>query len=532
MIALLSIFFAICKVSIAGTPIGIESVQWIQSFQNTVKSSGTKPISICSTFGFETQESQNLYDTLFDSKSPTNVSKLSIENRVEDFIIIPCENPLVFADIDGSDISVGYVHFPNNSPDNSKLLAYIQSALESSLRHRHSTKFIFLVLYDNESEIQPSNDQLNQLLEEAWSLSSFGIKSNQHIQDKIQITTLPFAQSDDYEKIKEQLWEKILESTTSNPTNYKSGKIHTGLSYLKTTTIKPTTLPQTSSLKLTSLAQQHFIEAKFLELLEKNLQQFYDANYSPFSVDEVITAVKIVFDEFESRYDTPESSLKLTYQTSLSAQRILSDQLQPLYRKILATALKDAKDTYMTSLKKIPPNSKLHNNISKIGKNTKRDFSTSVASIQKAFLELLRSPWDSLESNHYLSESHTTTNFAASYGTGLESTFLNNYIREQAKERVQFLFLQGAYNPFIRTLKTPPLHLNLNYLFDPRAFSFGREYNKLYDEHTEGVAENRADPIRIPEVAKLVFHPNEHPIPREKRNIWKVLMDFYQTDED
>lgn len=94
------------------------------------------------------------------------------------------------------------------------------------------------------------------------------------------------------------------------------------------------------------------------------------------------------------------------------------------------------------------------------------------------------------------------------------------------------LFLLGAYNPFVRTYPFPPLHVNLNYLVDPRAVAFGLQYDRLYDEQVEGVVPDRADGMVLPGVAQVVFHPNRQPVSREYKPWWQTIQDFYYEEEE
>ena len=38
----------------------------------------------------------------------------------------------------------------------------------------------------------------------------------------------------------------------------------------------------------------------------------------------------------------------------------------------------------------------------------------------------------------------------------------------------RFLFLSGAYNPYVRDMPIPPTKLSFNYLLDPKGMSYGR----------------------------------------------------------
>jgi hypothetical protein len=84
--------------------------------------------------------------------------------------------------------------------------------------------------------------------------------------------------------------------------------------------------------------------------------------------------------------------------------------------------------------------------------------------------------------------------FLYSYAT----SSLRQQLEEICKEKVNFNFIAGRYNPFIRDYPFPPLRLNLNYLFDPRSILYSFAYEKLYDEHKDGLVTNRAASLYIP----------------------------------
>ena len=122
--------------------------------------------------------------------------------------------------------------------------------------------------------------------------------------------------------------------------------------------------------------------------------------------------------------------------------------------------------------------------------------------------------------------------FSGRFSFRLESISLKRQLEKACGARVDALFLMGAYNPFIRKYPFPPLHLNLNYLIDPRALLFDAQFNRRFDEHIEGPAVNRADGLVLPGVSQVVFHPNRHPRPSEETPWWKTLLDFYRGEDD
>lgn len=102
------------------------------------------------------------------------------------------------------------------------------------------------------------------------------------------------------------------------------------------------------------------------------------------------------------------------------------------------------------------------------------------------------------------------------------------------------LQLSGSVNPYLRTWPFPPLHINVNYLVDPRAYALSREFDPLYDEHKEGVfAPGRAEPIVVPGVPATPFDPNERARPVSStppvapwQKFQTAVKDLFSDDED
>lgn len=107
---------------------------------------------------------------------------------------------------------------------------------------------------------------------------------------------------------------------------------------------------------------------------------------------------------------------------------------------------------------------------------------------------------------------------------------LKDDMKEGIEERIRFLLLEGRYNPYLRRYPFPPIHLNLNYLIDPRTLLVNKEYGPLYDEHKEGITTNRADPLWLPGMSRLPFDPSEHPVPKENRRWWQILVAFFRNE--
>ena len=119
---------------------------------------------------------------------------------------------------------------------------------------------------------------------------------------------------------------------------------------------------------------------------------------------------------------------------------------------------------------------------------------------------------------------------SGAWNTGAELQVLRAYLAEACAERERQLFLQGAYNPFVRDKPIPPTRLSFHYLLDPRAVLFNRAYDPLYDGQKDGPAVSRAAPLLVPALAGMPFDPNEHAVPKDNKPWWQTLIDFYRND--
>eukprot|EP01033_Poteriospumella_lacustris_P013026 gene13026-9320_t len=117
---------------------------------------------------------------------------------------------------------------------------------------------------------------------------------------------------------------------------------------------------------------------------------------------------------------------------------------------------------------------------------------------------------------------------------------LEQRLKETENDMLLALQLSGSVNPYLRTWPFPPLHINVNYLVDPRAYALSREFDPLYDEHKEGVfAPGRAEPIVVPGVPATPFDPNERARPVSStppvapwQKFQTAVKDLFSDDED
>lgn len=105
---------------------------------------------------------------------------------------------------------------------------------------------------------------------------------------------------------------------------------------------------------------------------------------------------------------------------------------------------------------------------------------------------------------------------------------LRSYLEELRNEREGFLLINGAINPFVRKSPFPPFHINLNYFVNPRTLYESKEIKGLYDEHFDGLAVSRADPLQFKGVATTPFDPTLKPSSSDQiEPWWTTLQDFF-----
>lgn len=82
------------------------------------------------------------------------------------------------------------------------------------------------------------------------------------------------------------------------------------------------------------------------------------------------------------------------------------------------------------------------------------------------------------------------------------------YIDEKVENVISSMILDGKINPYIRNSPIPPMHINLNYLFNPIDMINELKIKNKFDDGNAGFYSKRADPLILPEVARLPFDPN------------------------
>lgn len=203
----------------------------------------------------------------------------------------------------------------------------------------------------------------------------------------------------------------------------------------------------------------------------------------------------------------------------------------PIYRKNVDSLYADAFMQFDRESKKVPANSMLSKNLKKKAAECVHVFAEDAKVLRKDFAAAL-SGIDSVYSGGGGgggSGKIPSTQWN-SMGFTTDTARLSKELVMKAADKVQTLWLQGLYNPYIRDAPWAPTHINFNYLIDPKAIVFDSQYDQLYDAEEEKIVTNRADGIALPGLAKVVFDPNRHPVPLNEKPWWVTLKEFYFSD--
>jgi len=294
------------------------------------------------------------------------------------------------------------------------------------------------------------------------------------------------------------------------------------------------------------------------------------ASFSADSINQIVeNVIEENYQKFKSNvFDSYTGHDQLKSYAFIAKSRLASI-LGPLYSNIISAYTVASKEAFDLAARRVSPNSKLVDNLRLQAQTILRNFQSKQDELRKGktpslVLAAFRNPFISyaclscLLSGklcflifavmlNILHGKSAVGLFAPALLRGaeariapLESKFpteysvksLRSYLSDACKDREKLLFLQGTYNPYIRDKPYPPTHININYLIDPRAISAAAEYEKLYDEQIDGPTVNRANPLLIPGVARVPFDPNEHPVPKDQRSWWNMLVDFYSDSDE
>ena len=196
------------------------------------------------------------------------------------------------------------------------------------------------------------------------------------------------------------------------------------------------------------------------------------------------------------------------------------------HRKLLLSAVASSKDTFNQKIRRVGAGRNFATTLKSLANAHINEFIASSIELQNdictCFIETLTSPLLSCKKLGKM-------NLDSMLGYNAEMDSLSIYCYKATKERMDHLFLQGSYNPFVRTANFPPLHLNLNYLIDPRSIPFEFEHRRHYDVHSDTIATNRGDLLHVPNTATIPFSPNYLPQGDKDPSWWQKLQTYYEA---
>ena len=242
----------------------------------------------------------------------------------------------------------------------------------------------------------------------------------------------------------------------------------------------------------------------------------------------VVTAIEINNEKYSDVFTKYESTLSMNracYRARIGA----AGAVYSIYRDTIESLVSKTLENFDIAVKKIKPNSSLVHSLKKQVVISANDFISKATTLQKGFKSILTKNSVGI----FSSQAGRNKQFMSS----IDAQFSNNYYRNKllkmlfdaCKEREESLFVQGVYNPYIRSMPFPPTKINLNYLVDPRTALFGLSYKKLYDEHKDGATIDRADQLLVPGVAKMPFDPNEHATPKDSKPWYSIIKDLWDN---
>ena len=229
-------------------------------------------------------------------------------------------------------------------------------------------------------------------------------------------------------------------------------------------------------------------------------------------------------EELEKIDNVGSSAYKLAVERG---QLGLAATLKAFHRSCMNRGLSATKDAFDQKLRRVGAGRNFAKALKELAKKHVSEFVTSCNDFEmglcKCYTEALTSP---LLSHKNIKK----VNLKSQLGSiKLEIDALNTYCIKALKGRMDSLFLQGTYNPFIRLAKYPPLHVNLNYLVDPRGIGFNIDHSRYYDAHFDGIAADRADLLHAPNSATIPFNPHSLASQMGEPTWWERLRDYYDA---
>lgn len=215
--------------------------------------------------------------------------------------------------------------------------------------------------------------------------------------------------------------------------------------------------------------------------------------------------------------------------TSTRVRAGLQSLLVDSYRNLLASSSNAAKADFNNAMRRQGPGSGLCKALKALAVKHVTEYTVNARETRASILEAFNT-WQN-ESPLLGANLLKASNIGSMLAYDAEVKALANYCTTATKDRVDTLFLQGVYNPFVRTANYPPCHFNLNYLIDPRGIGFEIEHSRHYDTHEDRIIVNRAEALHVPSTARIPFNPMDIPQGKKEPSWWSQLRDFYLADD-
>ena len=481
--------------------------------------SSTSTTTSIATFGFNTIKGNDILTSLQQYNNNNNIFYIKLSKP---------SNLITFDKVDTVIVNINDNHYIDDS-----LLEISSYIIENSIYRGTLTNLLILIDNDNPKLI----DKVNKIINDAYNLlKKYNNEQRLLLEQLVSIDIVSLTSID-----KESLSNIIQQKITSSQSLLSLKDANQILSSLSSSSSS-----SSSSLSSTSIVKENDKAAEacnaIVEAFVANLVDRLPPNvpfqgsvmdldeFTSFVSTAVVTAAEVNNEQYLdvfTKYEASSSMNRAYYRARIGA----TIAVYPIYREAIEALLAKTLENFDAAVKKIKPNSSLVQSLRKQAAISVNDFTSKASTLQKGIKSILTKSSVGLFGSSAIRNKQLLSSIDARLSVGYDTNKLYKLLSEACKERENSLFVQGAYNPFIRSMPFPPTKINLNYLVDPRAASFGLTYDKLYDEHKDGAAINRAEPLIINGVAKIPFDLNEHAKPKESKPWYSVIKELWDNLE-
>ena len=476
------------------------NVRVIESMSGALKASAHSKSLIIPLIGDE---------SYLQSFTPSN------ENSESDCIYISIEDCSDLFSISGGDVGILSLSAQTILLEAASVVSQLAAVFESSLLHRDNLSLVIVV--DIKKKCRNSRfleANLKNLVKEAWASTRF---DDDKMSSALAYEICLVDKSDD--KSISNVKSTILDSISSAA---PSAMLIESLLKVSHTNIKnDTPIDEANSAVACN---------KLTKYLFSLLDSFQDALVSSSNgmvdLDSLRSIIRNASETIEMDMAVIEqkwSKTKAYKDAVVVIQTKLLSILVSAYDSMSLALLNAAKSEIRKITRKVPPGQSL---VQKLKASARVALKSFEADLNKLRLDTCHF-WGDLQNSELLSLSSPSSLPIKHLLTMRHVDELRAYCDACVKDRHESQFLQGSYNPFVRTAPFPPTHLNFNYLLDPRGLRFGYEYDRLYEENKDGIASHRADPLFIPNIARIPFDPNQHPVGEDDAAWLTVLRESF-----